>query len=95
MNNSVNDLARQRRNIGLARELETERDRNPQPWLGGTRGYDVHWREEQVAAAAVGLPTRACASSIYNWNNRMDPYRVAGNSENTTLIGIHQILLLS
>ena len=91
---NVNELARQRRNIGLARELETERDRNPQPWRGGARGYDVHWREEQVAAAAVGLPTRVCVSSIRNWNTRMDPYRMTGNKENETLIGIHQILLL-
>ena len=94
MNNSVDELARQRRKIGMPRELETERDRTPRPWLGGTRGYDVHWREEQVLHASVGLPVRGCRQTIWNWNQRMDPYRMTGNKENTTLVGIHQILLL-
>ena len=78
----------------MPRELETERDRTPMPWLGGTRGYDVHWREDQVRNASVGLPVRACRMSIWNWNQRMDPFRMTGNKENDTLTGIYQILLL-
>ena len=82
-----------RRNLGFSRILERPRTVPPHPRRGGSRGYPVCMREEQLALAAAGQPTTVCARTIQRWQQRLIPHRQTGNRENSVLRGLHQILL--
>jgi hypothetical protein len=80
------------RKLGLDRILQRDRSVLPHPRHGGSRGYPVCFRQEQLALAAAGLPTIVCARSIRRWQEQLVPYRQTGNTENENLRGFHQIL---
>lgn len=87
------DRAKARASLGLGRELAVQRSSNPVPSRGGSRGYDIHYRQNQLALHAIGLPTEASLSSISRWNRRLEPYRMTGNRERSTIVGFDQLLL--
>ena len=82
-----------RRNLGFSRILQRDRTIPSHPRQGGSRGYPVCMREDQLAHHAAGEPTTVSASSIRRWQQRLIPHRQTGNRENTCLRGFHQILL--
>ena len=51
MNFQNDKRAKQRRNVGQTREMEVFRDVHPDPKKGGSWGYDVHHRIEQIHLA--------------------------------------------
>ena len=77
--------ARQR--LGLTRELEQARTVTSHPSKGGSRGYDVAWRQAELQRFLNGEPTMASQASIYRWRDRPVPYRMNGNKERETLVG--------
>ena len=54
----------ERRKAGLFRLLGILRTVRPHPSLGGTRGYAVEMRENQLWLAQNGFPIRASRQSI-------------------------------
>jgi hypothetical protein len=94
MNNDPADIrASARASLGLTRELERTRAVLPDPSRGGPRGYPVHDRIYQLTRAALGQETRASAASIWRWQQRLQPFRMTGNKQRNTIIGIDQFLL--
>ena len=94
MNNDPSDTrADARAKLGLTRELETTRAVLPDPSRGGTRGYPVHDRIYQLMRAAQGQDFRASASSIWRWQQRLLPFRMTGNKQRSSIVGIDQFLL--
>ena len=86
--------ARRRRKIGVRRDLEAQRDDRPHPSVGGSLGYEVHWRESQIEDWRHGRPFTACLASIRNWRIRLQPFRQTGNKESENVVGTHQLLLV-
>ena len=64
------------------------------PSRGGSRGYDIYDREWMLAHAAQGHPVRASVRSLGRWGQRLERYRMTGNRDRTSLIGIDQLLLV-
>jgi hypothetical protein len=56
-NNPEDERAHARSEMGLTRELEQERSQLPHPAKGGTRGYPVWYRMEELAKHAAGIDT--------------------------------------
>lgn len=94
MNNDPADTrARARRNVGAPRELGQTRARLPHPSRGGSRGYPVWFRQQQLALHAQGLPTTASGASINRWQTRLEPHRMTGNKQSEALVGLDQFIL--
>ena len=55
------------RNLGFSRILERPRTVPPHPRQGGSHGYPVCMREEQLALAAAEQPTTVSARSLKKW----------------------------
>ena len=73
--------------------MEITRTHLPHPSRGGARGYDVAFRESEVASFDQGYPTTASESSIYRWKRRLHPFIMNGNKEREVLVGIDQFHL--
>jgi hypothetical protein len=78
--------------LGQDRQLQIPRIVRPHPSKGGSLGYNVHWRESELNLFTAGLPTTACRSSIYNWKNRLNPYKSTGNNIQLKINGENQYL---
>ena len=87
------DAAAARAAMGFSRELQQQRTANPDPSRGGARGYDVHDRQWQLTQHAAGNPVKASLSSLRRWQQRLHPYRMTGNKERASIVGVDQILL--
>jgi hypothetical protein len=88
------EVALARRNVGLARQLEEPRGAgDPHPSRGGTRGYPLWMRGQEIVKAANNQQTFASRSSIWRWQIRIEPFRMTGNSDRNTLTGFDQLLL--
>ena len=94
MNFQNDERAKQRRNIGQTRETEALRDVVPHPCRGGTRGYDVHYRIEQIRLHDQGLPTVASKAYIHRWKNQLISYRMTGNCKLKTIVGFDLFMML-
>ena len=63
--------AEARSHLGQSRILQEERGQiNPHPGGGGSRGYDVWFRLEELERLARGEPTTACRKSHRRWEQR-------------------------
>ena len=83
----------QRRKAGLFRRLGITRTPRPHPSIGGTRGYSVEMRENEIWLHNNGFPTRASKRSIQRWNRRLHPFVMTGNAERDILVGLEQYRL--
>lgn len=74
-NDPADERAKARRLLGLTRELQAERAELPDPARGGTRGYAVHTRRNELQRVANGdAPAFALRASIYRWQQRLNLY---------------------
>ena len=84
-----------RRNLGFKRLLEQPRSVPVNPSKGGSTGYPVWYRQQEIDLYSAGQPTTASKNSILHRKERLEPSRQTGNKESTILRGQHQILLSS
>ena len=71
--------AQARAELGLSRELAQSRRVAPHPRGGGSSGYPVWSRDEQLEEWNVGEETVASEASLYRWSDRLFPHRCTGN----------------
>ena len=88
-------VAKERRTVGMNRVTEVTRGSLPHPARGGTRGYPVWHRIQDLLRAAQNLPTDASPASHSRWGNRLLPYRMTGNSNNQSIVGADQLLAVT
>jgi hypothetical protein len=73
--------ARAHAELGFSRQLEQPRLVAPHPFLGGSSGYPVWHREEQLERCVAGEVTDVSERSLFRWSGRLEPYRQTGNRE--------------
>ena len=92
------DAAKWRRNSGVARVDGVLRDTRflPHPSVGGSRGYDIPFRQMIVEAYRAGNPApEGMKSSVWRWmNNGIVPLRMTGNKPSSALSGQYLLLLM-
>jgi hypothetical protein len=71
--------ARARAELGFSRQLEQPRQVAPHPSLGGSSGYSVWHREEQLKRWDAGEVTDVSERSLFHWCRLLEPYRQTGN----------------
>ena len=96
----ANQRARHRSALGLSRELQQDRTDHPSsPSRGGSRGYPLWFRLRVLDTAHTDDVIQASdqygvsESSIYRWQERVLPYRMAGGEERADLVGYDLLLL--
>jgi hypothetical protein len=95
MSNDPADVrANARAEMGLSREVKQVRARESDPSRGGSRGYDIHDREWMLEHFARGGEVRASIRSLGRWQERLDRFRMTGNRDRSSLIGVDQLLLV-
>jgi len=81
--------------LGFSRRLEEPRRISPYPGFGGSGGYPVWYRKQQLqrfnAGEAIGVSRR----SIYRWADRLGPFRQTGNRERATIVGVDLLSLVT
>jgi hypothetical protein len=86
--------AKERRNLGFSRELQQDRTKLPKdPSHGGSAGYPVWFREQELQKVANGEDTTASSRSHERWAQRLIPYQQTGNHPSQALVGRDQWLL--
>ncbi len=92
------DAARWRRNNGVERVDGVLRDTRflPHPSVGGSRGYDIPFRQMIVDAfQAVNPAPEGMRSSVWRWRqNGVNPKRMTGNKPVSSLSGQYLLLLV-
>ena len=88
--------AQARAELGFSQWLEQPPRRIlPYPGFGGSGGYPVWYREQQLqrfnAREAIDISCR----SIYRWADRLGPFRHTGNRERTTIVGVDLLSLVT
>jgi len=91
--NPEDQRAQTRSDLGLTRERQVARMFSQPPSRAGSRGYETHWRQTQIAAFLNDAPFEASIASIYRWMDRAGPHRMTGNKEKAKLVGWDQMLL--
>ena len=86
--------ARARAQLGLSRQLQVERRVPSHPGRGGSPGYPVFFRLQQLDKRNDGEDTDASRSSIWRWANRHLPYRITGNKQRSTVVGVDMVNLV-
>jgi hypothetical protein len=76
----ANERAQARAELGLSRKLAQPRHVKPYPRRGGSSGYPVWSREEQLEKWNAGEETVASQASLYRWSGRIVPHHRTGNS---------------
>jgi hypothetical protein len=61
--------------LGFSRQLEQPWRVAPHPSLGGSSGYPVWHREEQLEIWDAGEVTDVSKRSLFRWSRRLEPYR--------------------
>jgi hypothetical protein len=82
-----------RRNLGVSRELQQNRTGEPDPSNGGSLGYPEWFRMDQLARADAGQDIRVFQRFIVRWRERLQRFRVTGNTQKEVLCGMDQMLL--
>ena len=80
--------------LGLSRKLAQPRHVEPHPRQGGSCGYPVWSREEQLEIWNAGEETVASQASLYCWSGRIVPHCRTGNSARTQIVGTDMINLV-
>ena len=92
------DAARWRRNNGVERVDGVLRDTRflTHPRVGGSRGYDIPFRQMIVDAYQAGNPApEGMRTSVWRWmQNGILPLRMTGNKPVTSLLGQYLLLLV-
>ena len=78
--------------MGLLRQTEISHAILPNPANGGSRGYPVWHRIQDLFRAERNLPTDASVSSHWRWGKRLLPFRMTGNRSSSTITGADQLL---
>ncbi len=73
--------------LGFSRQLEQPRRVAPHPSLGGSSGYPIWHREEQLERWDAGEVTDVSEQSLFRWIRCLKPYRQTGNREQSQIIG--------
>ena len=69
--------------LGLLRELAQPRRVEPHPRRGGSSGYLVWSREEQLEKWNAGEESVTSQASLYRWSGCIVPHHCTGNSAGT------------
>jgi hypothetical protein len=80
--------------LGQDRHLQLPREIRPHPNKGGSRGYDIHWRQSEINLFAAGQPTNVSKFSINRWRRRLNPFKSTGNNIVLKINGENQYLLI-
>ena len=80
--------------LGLLRKLAQPWRVEPHPRGGGSSGYPVWSREEQLVRWNAGEDTKASRSSLFGWQVCLFPHRCAGNHARTQIVGTDLIDLV-
>jgi hypothetical protein len=91
----ANLSAQARAELGLRRQLEQHRCVPPPPSNGGSAGYPVWYRREQLQKWNEGGPTDVSRASLYHWADHPHPFRQNGGSARTTIVGVDMIHLVT
>jgi len=84
-------MAQGRRDLGLTQQLEQQRRVGPNPSNGGSTGYPVWFRLQQLQNNQNNENVKVSASSIYRWNQRITPHCQTGSRDQSQLIGFEMI----
>jgi hypothetical protein len=92
----ANLRAQARAELGLSRELAQPRRVEPHPHRGGSSGYPVWNREEQLVEWNTGEETEASHSQVspYGWLGRLSPHPRTGNCARMQIVGTDLINLV-
>ena len=78
--------ARVRRDLGLARETQTDLRRlAPDPTNGGSNAYPHWFRVRQLEKFENDEPIDCSTRSIYRWRERLRAYRSTGNCDKSDI----------
>jgi hypothetical protein len=86
--------AQARAELGLSRKLAQSRSVAPHPREGGSSGYPVWSREEQLEKWNAGEETVASEASLYRWSDCLIPHRCTGNRARTQIVGTDLINIM-
>ncbi len=67
----------------------------PAPSNGGSAGYPVWYRWEQLQKWTKGEPTDVLRASLYPWANHPHPFQQTGRPACTTIVGVDMIHLIT
>jgi hypothetical protein len=82
--------------LGFSRQLEQPRQVAPHPSLGGSSGYPVWHREEQLEKWNAGKVTDVSERSLFRWSTRrLEPNRQTVNMEWSRIIGTKLLNLVT
>jgi hypothetical protein len=87
--------AKARAKLGFSRQLKQPRQVAPHPSLGGSSGYPVWHREEQLEKWNAGEVKDVSERSLIRWSRRLEPHRQTGNMERSRIIGTDLLNLVT
>ena len=83
-------IVKERRRMGLNRPVrEVTRTTKPHPSRGGSNGYDIHFRQDQIEKYQNQENTIASGRSCRRWIQRLEPYAKSGNKQHESIVGKH------
>jgi hypothetical protein len=91
----ANLSAQARAELGLTHQLEQHRHVSPPPSNGGSAGYPLWYRREQLQKWNEGEPTDVLQASLYRWADRPHPFRQTSGRARTTIVGVDMIHLIT
>jgi hypothetical protein len=68
---------------------------SPPPSNGGSAGYPIWYRREQLQKWNEGEPTDVSQASLYRWADCPHPFRWTGGQPRTTIVGVDMIHLVT
>ncbi len=87
--------AQARAELGFSWRLKQPRHILPYPGLGGSGGYPVWYREQQLQRFNASEAIDVSLASIHRWADRLEPFRQTGNRERTTIVGVDILNLVT
>ncbi len=80
--------AKARVELGFSQQLEQLQRVSPPPSFGGSGGYPVWYREQQLERFHAGEAIDVSCSSILRWDLRPEPFRQTGNGPRASIVGV-------
>ena len=81
--------------LGFSWRLEQPQRISPYPGFGGSGGYPVWYREQQLQRFNAGEAIDVSRRSIYQWADCLGPFRQTCNRERTTIVGVDLLGLVT